>query len=83
MTPSIKVPLYKIEGKPGLHVARCNCTSGNYVREFGKRTHMVVDFTPDLNCEKCGLFFDLFPLVTLDTFETFVSWAYSTPERGK
>ena len=74
--PTIKVPLYRIEGVKGLQVGRCNCSGSPY--ENGRYFPMGLD----KKCVICGLYYyDLLCAAPLEKTCSFVAWAYSTPER--
>jgi hypothetical protein len=73
---TIRVPLYRIEGKPGLQVGRCVCVTGRPYEE----TEYALGI--DKKCSNCGMYF--FDRTTNILYRCkFVTWAYSTPEQRK
>lgn len=85
MKPTIKVPLYRIEGVKGLQVGRCGCVTQEKKYDGDKYYALGSDGNKDYRCEGCFLFpFDHSSRLIKNNLRKrleFVSWAYSTPER--
>jgi hypothetical protein len=73
---TIRVPLYRVEGKPGLQVGRCVCVTR---RPYEGREYAL---GIDKKCSNCGMYFFDRTTNILDRCK-FVAWAYSTPEQRK
>ena len=74
--PTIKVPLYRIEGVKGLQVGRCNC-SGSIWRRDKYSALGIGNSCPDCN----RYYYDLLYVAPFEKTCSFVAWAYSAPEQ--
>lgn len=86
--PTIKVPLYRIEGVKGLQVGRCDCVTQRLYNSAitGTGQDVALGISRDAGnasrtCKVCGLYYDSIGKIVHEGVVTFIAWAYSTPER--